>query len=236
MTRPDTLRLFTDKLAQRESFTFVKFGDGEAMCMSGARGQNCDGHRYSPELGDRLTQAFKVLSQRSDTFIAEWKGPYREVLDNLIKQHSLKPQLVDYDSILHVKPLLPELRDFYTTLNRSKRRKIFVGPRRLIDGGVSRFLEASMVIEVPLLNSFTQYENIRDATVSAIGPADDAIVVVSAGMPAKPLIADLLARKPVLTCIDTGSAFDPLFAGNTRLGQAKVVECKVFYGPILKAA
>ena len=29
-----------------ENFTFVKYGDGELICMIGGKGENCDCHPY----------------------------------------------------------------------------------------------------------------------------------------------------------------------------------------------
>ena len=41
---------FTEKFLNNENFTFVKYGDGELLCMLGAKGENCDFHPYTPKL------------------------------------------------------------------------------------------------------------------------------------------------------------------------------------------
>ena len=42
---------FSKKLMYGENFTFVKYGDGEIICMIGGTGKNCDDHPYSKKLG-----------------------------------------------------------------------------------------------------------------------------------------------------------------------------------------
>ena len=41
-------------MLNNENFTFVKYGDGEILCMIGGKGKNCDHHPYSEKLRKEL--------------------------------------------------------------------------------------------------------------------------------------------------------------------------------------
>ena len=70
---------FTKKILFNENFSFVKFGDGELICMIGAIGKNCDHHPYSKRLGRLLEESFvNLLRLYNNTYLAEW-------IDNLVK-------------------------------------------------------------------------------------------------------------------------------------------------------
>lgn len=229
---PETtlLRRFTDWIDTGFPFTFVKFGDGELQCMGGFEGANSDGQAYGDELGEKLKEAFLGLAPMEWVHIAEWIGPYRDVRDALVEKLEHLPSYAPYHMLLlGVDNLRPELLDFYKAIVNSDRPKVFVGPQWL--SPVTEMLKATHVV-VPETNS---YGNL-DVWMKAIWEVaeDNAIFVFSAGMPAKIAIHEILKAFPNITCIDAGSAFDPLFNdGRTRSGQPDPAVARLFFRELL---
>ncbi len=197
------IKELTDMIRRGEPFTFVKRGDGEQLCMDGAEGCNCDGHPYSPELAARLREAF-----------AFFEFTFFETQSN-VRIVEFADQAA-YNSLLHrTDSDLAAVKAFWGAVRESERRKLFVGPIRL--SKAAKMLHAEH-IWVPKKNVFGYYSLYEIAMRYAVHPGD--IVIFCAGMTAKPLIAEVMQRLPDVTCIDAGSAFDPLCVeGGTRTEQ-----------------
>jgi len=198
---PTKLDIYTENIKNNINFTFVKRGDGELDCMNGEVGANCDGHDYSPELGESLKESFEFLKDKAD--IVEFSDQ---------KNYNILLHRTDND--------LVKLSEFYKTIRDSSRKKFFIGPERLI--GVAELLDATFV-EVPLVNAFDYIQGMD------LRPEDNEIYIFSCGMPAKVLIAQTLKQNPNITCIDSGSSFDPIFVGKTRTEQAEMEDLKKLY-------
>jgi glycosyltransferase involved in cell wall biosynthesis len=197
------LDIYTDKIKNNENFTFVKRGDGEIACMTQTTGANCDGHPYTKELGDKLKESFEFLKDKAD--IVEWNDQK------------------NYNVLLHRKDNdLEKLRNFWMTIKESPRRKMFIGPERL--HGVVDFLKIDEFYPVPEVNAF---EFLKGTAVTAV--EDNDIWILSCGMPAKWVIAELIKKNPNITCIDAGSSFDPIFVGATRTEQADTETLRRLY-------
>ena len=198
---PTKLDEYTKKIKENTNFTFVKRGDGELACMNGEVGTNCDGHPYSQELGEKLKESFEFLKDKA------------EIVDFADQKN--------YNIFLHRKDNnLEKLRNFWMTVKESKRKKFFIGPKRL--EGVCQMLGAELV-EVPLVNAFDYMRGTN------LYPEDNDIFIFSCGMPAKVLIAATIKQNPNITCIDAGSSFDPIFIGETRTEQVDKETLKRLY-------
>ena len=190
------LDLFTEKLEKGENFNFIKRGDGEELCMRGNKGCNCDGSIYYPELGHKLKYAYEFFKGRKDCYVPEFEYQYH------------------FNCLLHREDNdLNKLKKFFYLIKNSDRRKIYVGPKRLKIVSVMLGCE---FIEVPELDGFKYYDDILSNILGDL--TDNYIVLFSAGMMAKPLIAECLDNFENITCIDIGSSFDPII-NNTRTGQ-----------------
>lgn len=230
------LKAFIAKLEAEDNFVFVKFGDGEFLCMLDMKGENCDRHPYSKELGDKLKAALKYLSGLGNCYIADWRWDMEAERDSLFSDLAVMAKFVDFSVILHQDAVLKhkpdmaaDLRKFYMTLRESKRKKVFVGPARL--EGVVRLLKCDQHVVVPVVNAFAEYDRINTELAGAL--AEGCIGLFSAGMPSKALIHEAVVRVPKATYIDTGSAFDPVFVGRTRTPQACMVRAREFYKGLL---
>jgi hypothetical protein len=194
--RTELLDRLTAAVRDGASVSFVKRGDGEEFCMAGQVGENCDGHPYSGGLARVLMEAFGYFGRRPDVTVALWRDQER------------------YQSLLHCEGMVDETRRFWMAAREAKRPKIFVGPERL--AGAATMLRAEHVV-VPLVNAFGWYAEVRNRLLTRLRPG--MIFIFCAGMPAKGWIAEVLEACRGASCIDAGSAFDPLFVGNTRTGQ-----------------
>ena len=116
---------FTKKLIYGENFTFVKYGDGEIICMIGGTGKNCDDHPYSKKLGNLLEQSFvKLLRNYNDVYLAEWVDNLVKTRESYINVSGLKPKFADYECFLTLKENLSDkkLLNFYTLIKNTKRK------------------------------------------------------------------------------------------------------------------
>jgi hypothetical protein len=93
--------------------------------------------------------------------------------------------------------------------------KIFVGPERL--NGVVNFLNVNNFVQVPLINTFSKYDELLPNILNEI--EDNCIFLFSCGLPSKSFIHKILERNNSVTCLDFGSGFDSMFVGHTREGQ-----------------
>ena len=178
-------------------FIYTKMGDGEIACLDGEQGVNCDGQNYSPELKERLSKAYDALSfQQKITgrcIVNPWGSPCR------ILHHEGNDQLA--------------VRDFWLAVRNMPAWKVYVGPAFM--HGVVDFLQCSAHVAVPATRAFDLDEHIRRAIIDYWKPG--CCVIFTAGLASKCWIGDIASSHS--TCLDAGSALDPLFRGKTRTHQ-----------------
>lgn len=211
-----TIKDFQSMIENNENFTFTKQGDGEIFCMIGQEGQNCDGHSYSKELGNELKKAYNLFNTLDNCYVTKWtdfdiQGDYVKSKGN-----------IDGDTFLH-NEISQDKYDFFKSLKHSKRKKIYVGPKKLKE--VVNFLNIDIFKEIPEVNAFNYNFDMH--------AEENAIYLFSASMPAKIWIAKLLKRNKNITCIDIGSGFDPIFIGQTRTRQIQKEVLQFHYHNLL---
>lgn len=200
VNKKSTLQQFKYNIENNINFTFVKRGDGELACMRGDAGGNCDGHPYSKELGEKLWEAYEYLGKQPNTTIVEFDDQK------------------NYNVLLHrTDSNLKEVSEFYKAIKLSKRNKYLIAPEKL--NLIAGLLDATHIV-IPELNLFSRYNEYKDAIhhTSYQSGWRDSIFIFCAGMPAKPLISDMMKHSPNATYLDCGSAFDPS-VGITRTEQ-----------------
>lgn len=190
MPNSSKIEEFTDKIKKKEAFSFIKRGDGEEFCMSGMVGENCDHHPYSPELGQKLKDAYAYFATREDCFVP--------LFDDQVYFNSLLHRVDNNNSKVH---------DFYKAISEDDRNKIYVGPARL--SLVAKMLKAKHIV-VPEINAFSEYDRILEEIKQSVGDDENSIVMFSAGMMSKSLAHETLVFSHYTTCLDLGSAFDPI--------------------------
>lgn len=218
------LRILSGKIRNGENFNFVKMGDGEMLAMLGAKGANCDGQQYSDKLGNALKDAYSFFGTLDNVSITRWKLGMEKEIAAFEKELGIKCT-ADHDLLLNrAGEITQDHYDFWREVKVKWKRKYFIGPARLKNVGA--FLDIFKYVEIPSSNAFNY-----NFTLEA---EKDAIYFFSAGMASKVWIAKLLKERKDITCIDCGSAFDPLFVGTTRTNQADTSYLKIFYGPLMK--
>lgn len=258
---------WTKAVREGGNFVFLKYSDGEQVALLPGLGdknggRNVDGSHYSAELGPALLQAYQDVLGLSDAYLGNFIP--HVTLTDIQQGGDPTCQAILRDYWNHVVPALPaleaahkvssglllhhkltftpELRAFYMAVRETERRVVYVGPAKL--SGVVSFFNAYRHIVVPEHDAFLE----RDRIVREMREAaqTDAIFLVSAGMAAKVLIADLfdsengwvlgMAGTEALTAIDLGSAFDNLYVGKTRTDQMSTEECRRLYPEIFDPA
>ena len=202
---------FTKKIMYGENFTFVKYGDGEIICMIGGTGKNCDDHPYSKKLGSLLERSFvKLLRYYDDVYLADWVDNLVKTRESYVNTNNLNPKFADYECFLTLDENLNDnkLVKFYKLIKNSKRKKIFVGPKKLKD--VSAMLNINKFIEVPLINAFSEYDNVL-SQLKNYGVDDNNIYILCCSMMSCLICSDLKEINKKITLLDIGSGFDPIF-------------------------
>ena len=224
---------FTKKMLNNENFTFVKYGDGEILCMIGGKGENCDHHPYSEKLKKELEKSFvKLLRFYDDVYLAEWVDNLVKTRESYVNVNGLKPKFADYECFLTLKENLNDkkLLNFYTLLKKTKRKKIFVGPKKLKK--VTTMLGIDNFVEVPIINAFSDYDRVMDELVH-IGVNDNNIYILCCSMMSCLICSDLKEINKKITLLDVGSGLDPIFGQRTRPKQPSDEECFEYFRDLL---
>ena len=224
---------FTKKLIYGENFTFVKYGDGEIICMIGGTGRNCDDHPYSEKLGKLLEKSFvKLLRNYDDVYLAEWVDNLVKTRESYVNVNSLNPKFADYECFLTLEENMHDdkLLKFYEILKNSKRKKVFVGPKKLKD--VEGMLNIDKFIEVPLIDAFSKYDDVLKELIN-YGVDDDNIYILCCSMMSCLICSDLKDINKKITLLDIGSGFDPIFSEKTRPKQPSAEKCFMYYKKVL---
>jgi hypothetical protein len=221
---------FKEFVEQGYNFSFTKFGDGEAICMSmnfKEGDSNCDYQSYSLQLSIKLIEAYLFFTLKENVFIGEWNfgDIYEDILKNILNRNNLKLQYAPYSTMLNVEGgRLDELKSLYETIGNSNKRKVYICPEKL--NGAKSLLKCD-VLNIPEREAFYQYEHI----VTHLLNSDYEIFLYSAGLLSKVLISDIMKKNPNTTHIDIGSGLDNLFVGETRSSQVEYNELNKFYFP-----
>jgi hypothetical protein len=216
------IRLFTDFLRNDMPFTFVKMGDAELLCMNGRDGITCDKHPYSRSLQAALIEAFKILYHRPNVYVGRWQETWQELADPFgFPQHWCEFNLI----IPKTTNATPEVLEFYRAIKESPLKKLFVAPA--VNKTAVEMLGAKH-ITIPEINLWASYPLIA----AMVEREDFDILLTSAGMPAKVLMADTIMKREV-TMIDIGSGLDPVCGRNTRDGQLPPDEARNFFKELL---
>jgi len=193
-------REILDNLIERKPFKFSRWGDGEWLCMMGEEGENRDGNRYLPELGDAL---YKILLSRPEYYMGLQYGVmYNEQLREFVFTSLLEYRDIDwvYGDILHVASEFGYLKEFTDILK--ERNTWIIGAKYF---GAIPWAEH---IEIPPADSFKYNDKLFG--MSFCDP--DAVYLVAAAMNSN-VIIDALPDS--VTAIDIGSVLDP-YLGRPR--------------------
>lgn len=206
-------------LADRTAFSFSRFGDGEFNAILGLEGANCDGHRYFPDMGERLRgilnqgpgymmglQPLAVMIHGAKR-ILPFSGGIRWVLADCLQWALVEGRLGKLFDAL------------------AGREVLLVGPEHLQELAGSKGWDR---IPVPSRDCWLAYEETLESSKGVL-PAADAVVLLCASMMSNVLIDDLYNWNPANTYLDLGSILDPYVGVNSRIYHGEL-EAGVFQG------
>jgi hypothetical protein len=216
MTERETIDRLVQLLHAGDPFVHVRFGDGDVFFATGTGPKlTADGEEWSPELMERLRQAWvEIVSveqplllgdvesyEVSDGCERQWRGMLavaRDLRDDL-------PELVHIEALRVGRG---HALDFYMTVAACKCPKVLVGPEYL--AAAAAMLDADFY-EVPLRVSHEVAEEVVSDVVHRYG-----LALFAAGRGGKIMQARLAVDDPDLVQVDVGSGLDILFGGVTR--------------------
>lgn len=191
-----TFNDFCEKLKNKENFTLSRFGDGEWSAVIGAKGSNCDGHEYFPEMGKKLAS---ILQSNPEYYCAthlKSSDRLRKEVEAYIKENNINVNFVCSSDLFHMAFVRKQMPEFFEAI---KDRKILVvGPDHL-----RKF--NSNFIEVSKINCYLQTEKVIKEIKKHL--ASHLVVLFCASMAANVWIDQLYSKD--YTLIDLGSALDP---------------------------
>jgi hypothetical protein len=200
----NSTEILTNLIQKDESFVFIKYGDGEVAASQFEAGGNCDGTVYTQKLGEAIAKSIHVYSGGKNIHLASMSKPMEEYWEKLI---DYKPIWSIYQTINIDNFESPDKANLYKAIKTTNRRKIFIGNFFMLK--VIKLLNIDVFIPVDAKNWFdTSYEFTLRHVESQIFNDSNTMIITSAGMGAKPLLADLYKKYPNAIYIDAGSAFD----------------------------
>lgn len=193
---------------------FAKFGDGEEAAARGRSGQNCDGTRYSAALGAALRAAFPVLAAAPNAMIGKWHDAssahfWEAMCPTPVSWAHYHTVLVDRDI-----PLADQLSKaaLYRAIREFPSTKVYVANASMRPA-VDLFAIDTHVVIDPVDWFDRSFDAVLSQTLGAVPAERACLVLVSAGMGAKPLMARLVEARPRALLVDVGSGWDALCRG-----------------------
>lgn len=187
-------------------FIFTKFGDGELNSCLYTSGTNCDGEKYTPELGKELIESFKYIVNNNG-YIGKWCN--KEVYEFFCKDIEKKDiKWCNYHSCLLDKYNITKsyIKDLFLEIKKSNRKKIAIINPLLIK--IKLLCNIDNIINIDLHGNFYKYNKIKQDCLDIIKDDKQPLILFAAGMMTKVLIKDLHKKYPEGIYIDIGSCLD----------------------------
>lgn len=215
--KDDYLTIFENFLNTRHPFSFARYGDGEWKAILGDSGQNCDGHKYFPDLGLQLASIVKsqpeyymgmqklakrLLGRRIDSFIGDTKIEW--INADLFHHASDKGRLKPFFKIFSASPV------------------VVVGPQHL--RGLDKYFAVEHFVQVPQKNCWLEFETTLQQVSQILGDKKYHVVLFCSSMMSNVLIDRLYKKNgPHATLLDMGSVFDPYVGLKSRSYHQKIL-------------
>jgi hypothetical protein len=206
---------FIGNLENNIPFCFVKYGDGEYYAAHGDDVRNCDGTPYSQRLRNGIISSFQYLSECPNVYIGKWEGDEVQQYWTSLVTHEIRWEDFNLLVCRSKDEFLNRGIHYLKAIRDVEKQKLYICNESMIEQS-RELLRIDTFIPIHPTNWFeTSYEHtLRTATEMVCDP-ENIVFLTSAGMGAKPLLADLRKAFPKATLIDIGSTLDAL-CGNRR--------------------
>jgi hypothetical protein len=218
------IEYYIKKIRNNENFSFTRWGDGEWFCAMGHQGQNCDQHKYFPELKDSLNRALKT---NKGYYKAIWNldhGQIKNIL-NILLPFLLKNNIkIDWVNagIWEDAALNGQLKELINVLE--KRNFIIVSNEKLKKINV----KYTDFISVPSRNCFLDKDRIKNDMINMTEKYDNIVFGLSASMATNVIVDELYdVIGDRCTMIDFGSIWDPFVGVMSRSYHREYKELKI---------
>jgi hypothetical protein len=195
-----------DCVRNRTPVSFSKYGDGEYLAATNRPGANCDRDTYTEKLAEGLRRSFTyMVDEAPNTYIGIWHdGNHIDFWSTLVQ----KPiQIAKYHSVIMDSDHRAEKIDLLKAIKESSLKKIYMCNPLMVRA--KSLLNIDHMIHVPFNNWFdTKKDDILQEIETHIQPDEQCIIMTSAGMGAKILIAELSKKYPQNIYLDIGSGLD----------------------------
>jgi hypothetical protein len=186
-------------------FSFSRYGDGEWNAMIGTQGENCDGHRFFPELGGELRSS--VVRRRGYIYALQPRAIrcMRSEIQGFLASNHVSLAWHNAD-VFHDANKRGKLFHLISTLRSMDVVLIGPAPLRAIKDNVFPYRD---FIEIPSRDCYLAKDEIIKRVLKSAEVHAHAVFAFSASMTAKVLIYELF---PVIGAanwlIDFGSLWD----------------------------
>jgi hypothetical protein len=205
-----------DCIRNKTPVSFSKYGDGEYAAANGHGGANCDRDTYTNKLSERLRAAFTyMIDEAPNTYIGIWHdGGHIDYWSSLVQ----KPiRVAKYHTIIMDADHRGEKVDMFKAIKESDLKKIYICNPLMVRA--KPLLNIDYMIHVPFNNWFDEhFDSIFDEINKCIGDEEQCIILTSAGMGAKVVIAELSKKYPQNIYLDIGSGLDKVCTKKTSRG------------------
>ena len=196
--------------------SFSKYGDGEHSAANGHNGANCDRDTYTQALSEGLRRSFTyMVDEAPNTYVGIWHdGGHIDYWSTLVS----KPiRTVKYHTLIMDADHRAEKIGLFAAIKTSGLKKIYICNPLMVRA--RNLLNIDHMIHVPFNNWFdTEFDRILSEIESCIGSGEQCIIMTSAGMGAKILIAQLSKKYPQNIYLDIGSGLDKICTKKTSRG------------------
>jgi len=196
-------------IQNKKTFAFLKFGDGEYFAIIKKNGTNCDGTKYTIELGQKLKEALQFFSSLQDVYIGQWESDKDifKKFDKMVEPNKI--QWADFHSmIFKTIDQYFNKRFCYHAIKNTDQQKIYVCNKDMVEN-LQKMLNIDDFVIVDPSNWFSKnYKEVLESVLQKIKNPRECILLTSAGMGSKVLYMDVKKHFPSVSCIDIGSALD----------------------------
>lgn len=216
------MSFFNDMIIKDKPFIFARYRDGECLAMfrPDATKGNCDGHKFFPDMGERLRESLIWLNDHKDKLNVyvnlcygkeEMKQPVHDFLaeHNIDLRWTIGAKILD-NSFLNEDGSPGSMADFFDLI-RDKQNTVLVGNSDLSSFNYS--MGFNVMVDIPKVDSWLDYNKILERCINVIivnnhFDIKNTTFLFCAGMMTEVLIRDLAERYPDNTYIDIGCIFD----------------------------